>query len=87
MDRPVQKAFRSRKLLCPKQGCQEKLLFFEETGIDHHFRVKHNAEFSGSDYQSSIQARRILHERDQTMLGTNFQILKIQGTVKILISI
>ena len=64
MDRPVHKAFRSGKLLCPKQGCQEKLLFFEETGIDHHFRVKHNAEFSGSEYQSSIRARRILHEKE-----------------------
>ena len=64
MDRPVHKAFRSGKLLCPKQECLEKLLFFEETGIDHHFRVKHNAEFSGSDHQSSIRARRTLHEKE-----------------------
>ncbi len=64
MDRPVHKAFTSGKLLCPKQGCQQKLLFFEETGIHHHFRVKHNAEFSDNDYQSSIRARRIFHEKE-----------------------
>jgi len=64
MDRPVHKAFRSGKLLCPKQECLEKLLFFEETGIDHHFRLNTTLNLVAVIIKVLYLARRILHEKE-----------------------
>jgi hypothetical protein len=64
LDRPVHQAFINGKLLCPKDICIEKMEFFEGNGIDHHFRVKHNAPFTNSDHDDSLRVFRTLHEKE-----------------------
>ena len=64
MERPIHNAFKSGKVLCPKQLCLGRKEFFEESGIQHHFRVKHNSDFTENDHQYSIRTRRILHEEE-----------------------
>ena len=40
--RPFHEAFLAGKIVCPEREC--KVLFFEKTGIGHHFRIMHKKE-------------------------------------------
>ena len=64
MERPIHQALRSGKILCPKDTCVERMGFFEENGIDHHFRVKHNGPFTKSDSDDSERISRSLYEKE-----------------------
>jgi hypothetical protein len=64
MERPVHNAYISGKVLCPKDVCVEKFGFFEQNGIDHHFRMKHNAPFTKNDRDDSLIICRKLHEKE-----------------------
>ena len=41
-----------------------KGLFFHDSGVIHHFRVKHKKEFSISDKNESICVSRQIHEKE-----------------------
>ena len=62
--RPAHEAFRAGKLLCPKDICVQNLYFFEHNGIDHHFRMKHNAPLTKNDHEHSVRICRPLHENE-----------------------
>ena len=42
--RPVHKAYRAKKILCPDENCYQKMLFFDQNGIGQHFRAIHKTE-------------------------------------------
>ena len=54
-DRPIHQVLKSGKILCPKDTCVEKMNFFEQNSIEHHFRVKHNGQFMKNDMDNSAR--------------------------------
>ena len=63
-ERITHKAVCAGKILCPNAKCVAERAFFEENGIDHHFRVKHKREFTSSDRNESTRIARELHEKE-----------------------
>ena len=64
IERPVHEAVCLGKILCPIDECIAQRAFFHESGVVHHFRVKHKKEFSMSDKNESIRVSRQIHERE-----------------------
>ena len=64
MERPIHRALRSGKILCPKNTCVERMGLFEENGIDHHFRVKHNRLFTKIDSNDSERISHLFYEKE-----------------------
>ena len=42
--RPVHEAVRMKKIICPEQNCCENMIFFEESGLGHHYRTIHKKD-------------------------------------------
>ena len=40
-NRHFHNAYKAKKIFCPEADCVKKLLFFEENGLAHHYRVMH----------------------------------------------
>ena len=59
--RPFHDASQTRKVICPENECVEKLLFFENSGLNQHFRIIHKKEAVAnkvySDNEEFIRAR------------------------------
>ena len=64
IDRPVHTAVSSGKILCPDGECSAKKEFFEENGINHHFRIKHKREFTISERNEAQKISKKLHEEE-----------------------
>ena len=64
IERPIHKAIRSGKILCPKGDCSEKREFFQENGIAQHFRIKHKQTFSIQDRKDSQRLSMRMHEQE-----------------------
>jgi hypothetical protein len=63
MERPIFEKYSARKVLCGRDDCVKKLLFFEENGIEHHFRIAHKSSYTASDRESSLRiCRKILED-------------------------
>ena len=63
-DRFIHTAVSSGKILCPVGECSAKKEFFQENGIQHHFRMKHKREFTVSDRNNGINISKELHEEE-----------------------
>ena len=44
MFRPVHEAVKKKKVICPEQHCYKDMAFFEERGLDHHYRSIHKKD-------------------------------------------
>ena len=63
-ERPVHNSVLSGKILCPHENCTPKKEFFEETGVDHHYRVRHKREYSLALKNESARIVKEMHEKE-----------------------
>ena len=64
IDRPVNRAIRLGKILCPNDDCANNKEFFHENGIVHHFRVRHKQDLTNTERDESIIISNRLHEME-----------------------
>ena len=71
--RPVHMAFLNKKLPCPHIFCAQNVAFFEESGIEHHWRVIHNKKLNTDDMHNAHKFMRKIHgEETLRCLGELF---------------
>ena len=63
-DRPVHKSICLGKVPCPHNDCGATKDFFEESGICHHFRIKHKEQFTTSARNESLRLSKLYHEQE-----------------------
>ena len=66
MHRPIHEACMLKRILCPIESCVKDLQFFDENGIKHHFRVKHQCHFTEENHQHSLRICQKLLEDETT---------------------
>ena len=71
----LDKAFLNKKLPCPHAFCSQNVSFYEESGIEHHWRVIHNNKCTTKDFQNARKLMMEVHG-DETLrcLGELFII-------------
>ena len=62
--RPFHDASQPRKVICPENECVEKLLFFENSGLNQHFRIIHKKEAVANDLSKSTQIMKNLYGQE-----------------------
>jgi hypothetical protein len=71
----LDKAFLNKKLPCPHAFCLQNVSFYEENGIEHHWRVILNNKCTTKDFQNARKLMMEVHG-DETLrcLGELFII-------------
>ena len=64
IERPIHKNASVGKIVCFKRECIDQKAFFEETGIEHNFRVKHKEKLTMSDRKECTRMTRELHAQE-----------------------
>jgi hypothetical protein len=72
--RPVHMAFLNKKLPCPHIFCAQNVALFEESGIEHHWRVIHNKKLNTDDMHNAHKIMRKIHG-EETLREETLQCL------------
>jgi hypothetical protein len=59
--RPVHVAFLHKRLPCAHHFCSKNVIFFEESGLDHHMRTIHRTKLNDGDVKAARVLFNVLH--------------------------